>query len=313
MQSKNLLNGKTGAYAGLTFVIFIWGLSPLITNYLHNYFSPTIRIAMGTFICAISMFLISLSKLHLFNKTYLKIALPTGLCLGIADILQKIGLQYTTESNYAFLENLSVVVVPILLFILIRKKPSWLTVLAAVLCLASCFILTMLSDSTDATTELVNKKDPQWLGDVLCALSGVFYGINIAVTGIHAKKFFVPIYLAIQLMTEAVLSFVLAITLNSVGIEPIKFTFDVKYILFNIGFVLVSLTLGWLIRTWAMKSIAPTVVAIMMPFSAIVTVVASILLGNDTLSIELVIGAVLGLTAIILSGLGDKEPKKQKE
>lgn len=304
MQNKNLLKGKTGAYAGLVFVIFIWGLSPLITNYLHNYFSPTIRIAMGTFVCALSMFLISSGKLGLINKDYFKIAIPTGACIGIADMLQKIGLQYTTPSHYAFLENLSVVVVPILLFFIIKKKPSWLTIVAAVLCLASCFILTgMLSGGTEIF----------WLGDSLCALSGVFYGINIAVTGIHAKKFFVPIYLTIQLFTEAVLSFVSAITLNATAIEPIKFSFDIKLILLNIGFVLVSLTLGWLIRTWAMKSVDPTVVAVMMPFSATVTVIASIILGQDTISKELIIGAVLGLVAIILSGLGDKEPEKQKE
>ncbi len=302
MANKNFLNSKQGAYSGLVFVIFIWGLSPIITNYLHQFFSPTIRIAMGTFVCALSMLLISVKKLNVVNKDYFKIAIPTGACIGIADILQKIGLQYTTPSHYAFLENLSVVVVPILLFFLIKKKPSWLTVLAAILCLGSCFILTgMISGGAEIF----------WLGDSLCALSGVFYGINIAITGIHAKKFFVPFYLAIQLFTEAVLSFISAITLNATGIEPIMFSPDIKYILLNIAFVLVSLTLGWLIRTWAMKKVDPTVVAVMMPFSATVTVIVSVILGQDKLSLELVLGAVLGLVAIILSGLGDREKKNK--
>ncbi len=297
------LKRKSGAYAGLIFVLFVWGLAPLITVYLHNFFSPTIRIAMGTFFCAISMLLISINHLSEINKDYLKLAIPTGACIGIADILQKIGLLHTTPSHYAFLENLSVVVVPILLFFLIKKKPSFLMILASALCLLSCFILTgMLSGGAEIF----------WLGDSLCALAGVFYGINIAITGINAKKFFVPLYLTIQLLTETVLSFVSAILLDVTGIEPIMFTFEAKPIILNIVFVLVSLTLGWLIRTYAMQSVDPTVVAVMMPFSATVTVIVSIILGKDTLSLELVIGAVLGLIAIILSGLGDREPKQKK-
>ena len=297
-------NQKVAAYAGLVFVIFIWGLSPLITVYLYKFFSPTIRIAFGTFFCAASMLLISGRNIKLLNKDYLKIAIPTGFCMGLADILQKIGLLYTTPSHYAFLENLSVVVVPILLFFMIKKKPSVLTITAAALCLISCFILTgMLSGGAQIF----------WMGDILCALAGVFYGINIAVTGVHAKRFFVPLYLAIQLFVESFLSFVSAIALNAINVEPIKFTFEAKPILMNLGFVLVSLTLGWLIRTWAMKSVDPTVVAVMMPFSATVTVIASVILGQDTLSYELVIGAVLGLVAIILSGLGDREKSPKKE
>ena len=61
-----------------------------------------------------------------------------------------------------------------------------------------------------------------------------------------------------------------------------------------------------------MKEVDPTVVAVMMPFSSVVTVLVSVLSGTDTLTPSLVIGAVLGLSAIVLSGLGERE-KKEKE
>lgn len=78
---QNSLNPKTAAYAGLIFVIFVWGLSPLITVYLYKFFSPTIRIAFGTFFCAASMLFISGKNIKLLNKDYLKIAIPTGFFL----------------------------------------------------------------------------------------------------------------------------------------------------------------------------------------------------------------------------------------
>ncbi len=144
MTKANLIGSKAGAYGGLIFVIFIWGLSPLITIHLQTYFSPTIRIVTGTFFCDISMILISIKHLNLLNKQYFKIAVPTGLCLAAADISQKIGLTYyESPSHYAFLENLSVVVVPILMSILIKKKPNILTVVSAVLCLV-CLTLAWL-------------------------------------------------------------------------------------------------------------------------------------------------------------------------
>ncbi len=296
-------NGKLGAYSGLIFVIFIWGIAPLVTLYFYDFFSPTIRIALGAAVSGLAMLLISVRHLGLLNRSYFKIAIPTGACVAIANILQKIGLQYTTPTNYAFLENLSVVVVPILIFLLCRKKPSALTVTATVLCLASSLVLTgMLQGSSMHLT-----------GDLLCALAGVLYGVNIAVTGTYAKQFFVPLYLMIQIFLEAAVSFITALVLHTTGIEPILFTLDARPILLNVGFVLISSTMGWLIRTAAMKKISPTVVAVMMPFSSAVTMIASVLSGKDTLSAALIIGVVIGLVAIILSGLGDRPEKEVKK
>ena len=62
---------------------------------------------------------------------------------------------------------------------------------------------------------------------------------------------------------------------------------------------------------------AATVVAVMMPFSSIITGGLSVLIGMDELTVELVIGAVLGLVAMIICAFGDiqadkKEKKKQR-
>ena len=117
---NQLLSGKKLAYAGLIFVIVLWGISPLITLQFYPYYSPTIRIIMGSFICAAALLLISWRKRHLLTKQYFLIAIPTGFFMALANILQKIGLQYTTPTHYAFLENLSCLTVPLLLFFFIK-------------------------------------------------------------------------------------------------------------------------------------------------------------------------------------------------
>ena len=49
-----------------------------------------------------------------------------------------------------------------------------------------------------------------------------------------------------------------------------------------------------------------------MPHSAVLTAVLAVLLGQDTLSPSLLLGAVLGIAAALLSSISDiKEKKKQ--
>ncbi|MBQ8606364.1 MAG: DMT family transporter [Clostridia bacterium] len=297
-------SSKKSAYAGLIFVIFVWGISPLLTLEFYKYYSPTIRITFSSLICSVALLLISHKKLKLLNSDYLKVAIPTGFFMALANILQKIGLQYTTPTHYSFLENLSVLVVPILLIFFIKKKPSVLTVLGAVLCLISSFILSgMFSDKSDISL----------VGDILCALAGILYGVNIAATGAFAKKLYTPLYLMVQMFTEVVVSFIGSIALDLVNIEKITFSLNIWVAVANVVVVFITSTLCWLIRTNAMKKVDATVVAVMMPFSSVVTTIVSIIADKDTLSITLVIGVLLGLTAIILSGLGDREYKKQVE
>lgn len=293
-------NRKALAYCGLIFVVLIWGISPLITKRFYDYYSPTIRLAYSSLFCALSLLAISWNKRKLLNRYYFVVAIPTGFFMGLADILQKVGLQYTTPTHYAFLENLSCIVVPVLMFFFIRKKPGVLTVLAAVLCLCSSFILT-------GWTGGMNKA--VLIGDILCASAGIMYGINIAGTGAFAKKLYAPLYLTIQMFVETVVALIGTVVFHFTAIEPVKFTFDWKILLLNVLVVFISYTLCWLIRTNAMKRVDATVVAVMMPFSSVVTTVVSIIAGKDTLSKNLMIGASLGLVAVILSGLADRQKK----
>ena len=113
-----------GSYAGLIFVIMFWGTTPVINPYIYKYVAPTVT----TFITGLAAFLsllpVCLRKRSLLTRDFFKLALPTGLISSLASIVQKIGLLYTTPARYAFLENLSCVVVPIMMFVCVRKNPT---------------------------------------------------------------------------------------------------------------------------------------------------------------------------------------------
>ena len=305
------------AYVGLAFVVLVWGVAPLITSYVLRFYTPSIYSATIALISGIALLVMYFPQLKELNKDCLKVAALTGFVNSLANLLQKIGLQYTTPTQYAFLENLSCVVVPVLLYLLVRKKPGVLTISASVLCLVGCFVLSGMDFSSGSIS--FGK------GEILCASAGCLYGVNMAVTGVYAKKVKVKgaLYVLVQVWVNVVVSLISAVLLNFVKIngailEPISFSWNFGHLLILVGYALVVYTFCWIIRTNAMKHVSASVVAVMMPLSSVVTGVSSVALGMDILTPALLIGGVLVLIASILSGLDDvfedkKSPEKTNE
>jgi len=301
------ISKKTSSYISLFFVVFVWGCSPLITLEFYKYYSPTIRLCFSEMILFIAYIVIAGKNVKKFNLTYIKVGVITGLFLALANITQKIGLLYTTPTRYAFLENLSCVTVPILMYFFVKKKPTVLTIIASIICLISAFVLNSISFSGSS-----------WgIGEILCAASGLLYGFNIAGTGAFARKLNTPLYLATQafigflvsLIFSLVLHFMTLMTANGIQepIEKIAFSFEPTHIIFLVIFTIFTSAFCWIIRTNAMKHIDAGVVAIIMPFSSVITGILSVVSGKDILNLNLVLGAILGVLAIILSGFDDIE------
>ena len=305
---KSKINSTLFAYIGIISVVLIWGVIPTFKKALiGGHFSAAVYSAITTGAGAVALLLISIKDIKKINISYFKMAIPTGLFVGAAALFQAIAYKYdASPTKQAFLENLSCVVVPILLFVITKKKPSWLTLLACALCLASSFILgDIFSVGLSFGT-----------ADVLNALAGVFYGINIAITGIYAKKYHAPLYVMIQLFVQAIVSLAVAvafnlITFNGEPMDGIVFTPDIWLILGAIGIGVLTNAVCWTVRTVSMKYVSPSVVAVIMPFSAVVTGIVAVIIGMDTLSYTLVIGAVIGLIASLISSFADVMESKK--
>lgn len=307
-----VLNNKTISYLGLLFVVFIWGCAPLLTLHLYKYYSPTIRLCFSELVLFVMYALLSKKCVKRFNIDYIKVGVPTGVFLVAANICQKIGLMYTTPARYAFLENLSCITVPIIMYFLTKKKPGTTTIISCFVCLASVFALNGMSFDGNS-----------WgVGEILCAVAGLLYGFNIAGTGVYARKLIAPMYLAVQSAIGFVVTFIFSLVLNNVtvvsdngiikSIEEIEFSFKPEHIALVIIITVVSSALCWIIRTNSMKHIDASIVAIIMPFSAVVTGVLSVVVGKDCLDMNLILGSVLGVLAIFLSTYDDIFKRKLK-
>ena len=138
-------------------------------------------------------------------------------------------------------------------------------------------------------------------------------------TGAFAGELSAPLYVMIQMWVSAVVSFGSAfifnnITVNGQIMEPARFTWGIYPIVFIVIFALITNALCWTVRTNALKKIDASVVAVIMPFSAVITAIASVIIGTDKVTLNLVLGGILCLAAAILSGIGDSfEGKKRSK
>jgi len=289
-------------FYALFFVVAIWGLDPVIMSYFYRYYSASVLTAIGTGVSFMLLLLVNRKRLHELTPRYFKVAAPISAINSAACLLQKIGLQYTTPANYAFLEHLSCVAVPVMLCILLKKRPTLPQSLSAVLCLCGCFILCGVGTAGPATLAF---------GDVLCALAGILLGVCVALTGVYGKGLDMSLYMVVHMGVYFLISAISTLALHIFPLdapaEPIRFTFEPALLVLAALFGLVSIGLCWLLKNLATVRIDPTAVAVISPFAAVISAAVSVLLGQDPLHYNLVIGAVLILFAVLFSGIGDKK------
>lgn len=277
-------------------MILTWGIFPVLSKHLLKHYSAALWNAASSLVCVISMLILCGKKLRHLSWDYFKAAVPTGLFFSAANVVQKLGLGMTSPVMYAFLENTSCIFVPVLMLLLVKERLTGPKIISGLLCLIGVFILCGGSFSA-------LRFGP---GEILCALSGIFYSINIAGTAAFAKKLDSSLYLLVQFFVHAIVSCTCAFLYT----ETRMFSFQIQHLALLVLSVFISTVLGWLIRTVCLKHLDASFVAVATPFTAVVTGVVSILAGTDTLSAKLVIGAVFVVGAILVSSLADS---KQKE
>ncbi len=295
-------------YIILFIVIFIWGFDPSVCKLFYKDYSASAVAVVATLTSFILFACISINKLKKINKEFLKIAVPIGFLNGLAGLLQRIGLQYTSPANFAFLEHLAVATVPIVLFFAIKKKPSIPQIISVILCLIGCFILSGMT---------LNGFEGN-IGDILCALSGIVYGLCVALIGINAKKINSMLYMLVFTFMYSLTSIFTLILLhnikiNGTPIEVARFSFDIKILLPVALFGLLTVGVTWLMKTAAIKRIDPTFVAVVSPFTAVISGAVSVLTKTDVLSPKLAIGGILIMAAAIISGLLDVKHETKKK
>ena len=292
---------KPIAFITLLIVVALWGVAPVISKSIFDgaLYSPGILIALRGLFSIIAMAIIINKGFKKVNKSYL-ICIPAGIILSAAYIFQFVGLKYTVPSKNAFLENISCITIPIFMFIFIREKPTWYSIVSAVVCVIGSLFL--VGNGFDF---LHFFRSGNLLGDGLSAIGGLFFGLDIAFTKVFCKDKDPLLYVFFQLVVLTVVATGYSLIFETSVFNNFAISFEILDILQVIFLGVVCTALCWVARAWAMKSIDAVTVSLLVPLSAVIASVLSIGLHLEEFTWNLLIGGIIILLSIAVSAIFD--------
>ena len=300
------MNKKTViSFIGLLIVVVLWGIAPVVSKYMfdNKFYSPALLVALrgALSIIVMGLLMIITGEFKFLNKSYW-ICIPAGLILGAAYLFQFIGLDSTTPAKNTFLESFSCIAVPLTVFILAKEKPSVVSISAALVCVLGAFVL--CGNGFDFSALFTAPT----IGDILSAVGGIFFGIDIGFTKVFAKGKNSRLYVFIQLIVLTIMAFAYAIPFE----KDLHFSWDFP-IRMNLIFIGVICTaVCWVLRTKCIANVSAVTCAVLMPMSAVVAAFFSFITRMEAFSWNVIIGGVIITLAIIISGIFDaKKEKKQ--
>ena len=215
-----------------------------------------------------------------------------GVFLGVASVFQQMGLVYTTAGKAGFITAMYILIVPVLSFLLFRRRSGWLVWCAVAIGVVGMYLL--------CVTEGFRLTH----GDTLVCICAVLFSGHILCCDHFANRGDPLGISAIQFLTTAVLTTTAALILE----QP---TWDkVLSAALPIAYCgLISGGLGYTLQIVAQKFTDPTVASLLMSLESVFAVIAGALLLHETMTTRELLGCVIMFAAIVLVQL--PSPKKE--
>lgn len=146
------------------------------------------------------------------------------------------------------------------------------------------------------------------LGDGLTLLCAVGFAFQIFFTGESVKKYPASVLNMVQMITAFVLS---AVSLVIFGENDFQVTTQGWLSVLYLG--VISTTLCYLLQTACQRYVDETKAAIVLSMESVFGTIFSIIILHEVITLRMVIGCVIILTAVIISNLSDTEGEAKNE
>ena len=228
------------------------------------------------------------------DAAYMKNTLVGGVCCGVflsaGSLFQQAGVVYTTAGKAGFITAMYMLLVPVINFLLFKKKNSLRVWMAVLIGVAGMYIL-CVKEGFSLTT-----------GDTLVLICAFMFSGHILCCDHFAPRGDAIMISAIQFAVTSVISAVFAFIFE----DP---TWD-KIVSAAIPILycgLISGGLGYTLQIVAQKFTDPTIASLLMSLESVFAVIAGALLLGERMSMQELIGCAVMFFAIILVQLPEKK------
>lgn len=224
------------------------------------------------------------------NKKLLKSGLIAGALFFAGYAFQLTGQIYTTISNTAFITTSGLVFVPIINWIIFKKRQPWTVVIAFLLEIGAAMVLSFRGSIGFH------------IGDLLVMIGAIIYSLHIIYIDRKCLEFPPIAFAAVQFFAMAVLSGVGVLVTSSPFVGESSGFLGILYLALLSGlFCLVS-------QIWCQKHLSPNEVSIIISQEGLFASIIAVVLYGEELTISLIIGAVIMTIAIFVLQI---RPKKR--
>jgi drug/metabolite transporter (DMT)-like permease len=266
--------------AALVFIAIVWGCSFTIIKQTLALASPFVLLALRFLLASllVAPWFRGLTRRELVGGVVL------GLLFWAGFVFQTFGLQYTTPSRSAFITGLSTPLVPVAYFMVYRRPPSVLIVLAVAITGLGMYLLTRPGGMSGGLNR----------GDLLTLGCAALFAFQIVAVGHFARVARPTRLLALELGLTGLLS-LLAVP----ALETPRLTVAPPLLL-ALTFLSVTAALTFYLQVGAQRVVSPAAAAIIFTLESLAAAVTSWLVLGEVLTPAQWLGGLLILGGAVL-------------
>jgi drug/metabolite transporter (DMT)-like permease len=271
------------AVAWLTFTTLLWGGSFVFTKIGVREFPPLVFLVLRFASAAALMAVICGTRLRAFNADLLRRGMVIGTALAAANITFVFGISATTVSRAGFLNNLFVLIIPLLGFIIWRQRIDLWT-LAGVL-LATIGLWQLAEGGIDGFNR----------GDLFSTICAFFISLHIIAVSRLMGSVDVRLLTLVQFATVALWGVVALVVVPSSNFHPGPLA--IVSLLYCIIFpTVIAFTLQ---NTWQ-RYLSPTQAGLLYTLDPVWCLLGGMIFLHETLSRQEWLGCALLFSAVLL-------------
>ena len=283
---------STLAALGLLAVTAAWGSTFFLLEDVVERIPVTDFLAVRFALAAVAVWLLAPRSVAALTPAERRSGVVLGLVYGAAQVLQTVGLQWTSASVSGFVTGMYVVFTPLLAALLLGARISRTVWGAVLLATAGLAVLSLQGLAVGA-------------GEALTLASAVLYAAHIVGLGRWSSG---RNALGLTVVQLATITLVCAAGAAPGGLHLPQTAADWGALVYM---ALVAGALALIVQTWAQAHLTATRAAIIMTMEPVWAGLFAVLLGGERLGPRVVVGGALVLAAMYLVELGPKRPQDQ--
>jgi drug/metabolite transporter (DMT)-like permease len=280
------------AALGLLGVTAAWGSTFFLLKDVVERIPVSDFLAGRFALAAVAVWLLAPRSVALLTPAERRSGVLLGLVYGAAQLLQTVGIQYTSASVSGFVTGMYVVFTPLLGAVLLRARIGRTVWLAVVLATAGLAVLSLQGFSVGG-------------GEALTLASAALYAAHIVGLGVWSSGRNALGLTVVQLLTITAVCGASAAPGGIVLPQTGGDWFALVYM------ALIAGALALVVQTWAQAHLAATRAAIIMTMEPVWAGLFAVLLGGERLGARVVRGGGMVLGAMYLVELGPRGPGEQ--